>query len=59
MLAAPATDVVAVPFVEISEPAANEADGEPIEIVAPTGLRVRVPARFDEETLRRILRAVQ
>jgi hypothetical protein len=55
-----AAKIVAVPFVEVAPPAiASEADAEAIEIVTPSGLRVRVPARFDEEALRRVLRAVR
>jgi hypothetical protein len=30
-------------------------DGPPIELVVGDGLRVSVPARFDEATLRRVL----
>ncbi len=48
-------EMAAIPFVEVAAPAPSE---EPIELVAASGLRVRVPARFDEEALRRILRAV-
>lgn len=56
-----------VPFVEVSPPArpvppaaaADEGEGEAFEIIAPSGMRVRVPARFDDGALARVLRAVR
>ena len=48
-----------LPFVEVTQPAMSSEPAEPIEIVAPSGLRVRVPARFDDETLRRVLGALR
>jgi hypothetical protein len=56
-----------VPFIEVQRRPAmvvekaesSTAPAEPIEIVAPNGLRVRVPARFDQEALRRVLAAVR
>jgi transposase len=58
---------VQVPFVEVSSAPVSAAalreeecrEAEPIEIVAPSGLRVRVPARFDDGALTRILQAVR
>ena len=57
-LPAPEVTSVEVPFVEVTPPARNLIGDEPIEIVAPSGLRVRVPARLGEDALRRILRQV-
>jgi hypothetical protein len=58
--------VRAVPFVEVSPvpPAAapaseREDEAEPFEIALPSGLRVRVPARFDDGALARLLEAVR
>ncbi|MEW6268341.1 MAG: IS66 family insertion sequence element accessory protein TnpB [Thermodesulfobacteriota bacterium] len=60
--------VRAVPFVEVSPasvPAASPVpeqragEAEPFEIALPSGLRVRVPARFDEGALARLLQAVR
>jgi len=48
---------IAVPFVEVTAPTESK-EHEPIEIVAPSGLRVRIPTRFDDETLRRVLSAL-
>jgi hypothetical protein len=47
-------------FVELTPtPLPNHRDDEGIEILAPSGFRVRVPQRFDAETLRRVLAVVR
>lgn len=63
---APARRAAQVPFVEVSSALVSSGalreqrlEVEPIEIVAPSGLRVRVPARFDDSALTRILQAVR
>lgn len=63
----PANAGVVVPFIEVQRAASaaprtkpeSAAPTEPIEIIAPSGLRVRVPAHFDDETLRRVLAVVR
>ena len=37
---------------------AEVASAEPIEIITPSGLRVSVPAKFDDDALRRVLAVV-
>jgi len=48
-----------LPFVEVTPPLPRDRDDEEIEIVAPSGLRIRVPQQFDAETLRRVLAVVR
>lgn len=45
------------PALEVIEVVTRPA-GEPLEIVTGGGLRIRVPAAFDEEALRRLLAVV-
>ena len=37
----------------------RDRDDEDIEILAPSGFCIRVPERFDAETLRRVLAVVR
>ena len=60
------TRPMAVPFVEVSgltSPSALDAVSagtfEPFEILAASGLRVRVPVRFDDAALARLLTVVR
>ena len=46
-------------FVEVTPTPPRGRDDEGIEILAPSGFRIRVPERFDAETLRRVLVAVR
>jgi hypothetical protein len=57
---------VVVPFVEVQRrPSsvtalnAKPTKPEPVEIITPNGLVVRVPAHFDDQTLRRVLAVVR
>jgi hypothetical protein len=43
----------------VTPPPALERDDAIIEVVAPSGFCIRVPARFDAETLRRVLAVVR
>ena len=43
--------------VQVIEP--SRADPAPLEIVTPSGFRLRVPADFDADHLRRIVRALE
>jgi hypothetical protein len=66
----PKTGVV-VPFVEVERVPTTvtqvkvaptrkpPSTTESIEIITPSGLRVRVPSKFDEDALRRVLAAVR
>ena len=59
----PAVAPVAKPiFVEVGPPAAvvepaqdRAVPADPLELVLPDGLRVRVPVHFDETVLRRVM----
>jgi hypothetical protein len=56
----PATAISDLQFVEVPPAAsASVSEAEPIEIVAASGLRVRVPRRFDIDALRLILQAIR
>lgn len=46
-------------FVEVTPTPPRDRDDEEIEILAPSGFRIRVPERFDAETLRRVLAVVR
>jgi hypothetical protein len=49
-----------VPFVEVVTPAApGSRSVEPIEVVVRDGIRIRVPAAFDADVLRRVIAAVE
>lgn len=49
-----------VPFVEVVTPAAPGSPSvEPIELVVRDGIRIRVPAAFDADALRRVITAVE
>jgi hypothetical protein len=54
-----------VAFVEVVAPASETPPGpsapaaEPFEITWPSGVRVRVPARFDDAALERLVQAVR
>ena len=50
-----------VPFVEVVTPAApgSSPSVEPIELVVRDGIRIRVPAVFDADALRRVITAVE
>jgi hypothetical protein len=59
----PLRRAVDVPFVEVERPPtpvthAEVASTDSIEILAPSGLRVRVPPKFDDDALRRVLAVV-
>jgi hypothetical protein len=43
------------PFVQVTPTPDRDGDARLIEIVAPSGFRMRVPARCDADTLRRVL----
>jgi hypothetical protein len=45
-------------FVEVTPPAPAREDAI-IEVVAPSGFCIRVPVRFDADTLRRVLAVVR
>ena len=47
------------PFVEVTPTPAENREDTIIEVVAPSGFCIRVPARFDADTLRRVLAAVR
>jgi len=43
----------------VAQPSRPEATSlEPIEIITPSGLRVRLPSKFDVDVLRRVLAVV-
>jgi hypothetical protein len=46
-------------FVEVTPPPPRDRNDEEIEILDPSGFRIRVPERFDAETLRRVLAAMR
>jgi hypothetical protein len=46
------------PFVEVTPTPAQDGEAPIIEVVAPSGFCIRVPARFDADTLRRLLAVV-
>ena len=46
-------------FVEVTTTPPLDRDHEVIEILAPSGFRIRVPQRFDAESLRRVLAAMR
>ena len=48
----------ALPFVEVTPTPPRDRD-EVIEILVPSGFRIRVPERFDAETLRLVLAAMR
>ena len=51
---------VEVAALEVKAPdVAAPSSSEPIELITRRGLRIRVPSRFDEGTLRRILSSVE
>jgi transposase len=59
----PPTTAVVVPFLEIERPPttvrhAEVTSPDAIEILTPSGLRVCVPPKFDDEALRRVLAVV-
>jgi hypothetical protein len=47
------------PFVEVTPTPAEDREDAIIEVVAPSGFCIRVPARFDTDTLRRVLAVVR
>ena len=47
------------PFVEVTPTPALGREEPIIEVVAPSGFCIRVPARFDADTLRRVLAVVR
>ena len=47
------------PFVEVTPTPAEDRDDPIIEVVAPSGFCIRVPVRFDADTLRRVLAVVR
>ncbi len=47
------------PFVEVTAPSALEREDAIIEVLAPSGFCIRVPVRFDADTLRRVLAVVR
>jgi hypothetical protein len=47
------------PFVEMTPTPAKDRDDPIIEVVAPSGFCIRVPVRFDADTLRRVLAVVR
>jgi hypothetical protein len=47
------------PFVEVTPTPVEDRQDAIIEVVAPSGFCVRVPARFDVDTLRRVLAVVR
>ena len=47
------------PFVEVTPTPAENREDTIIEVVAPSGFCIRVPVRFDAETLRRVLAVVR
>ena len=47
------------PFVEVTPTPALEREAPIIVVVAPSGFCIRVPARFDADTLRRLLAVVR
>ena len=55
------SSVVSAPlaFVEVTPTPPRDRDDEKIEILAPSGFRIRVPERFDAETLRCVLAAMR
>jgi transposase len=56
------SSVVSAPlaFVEVTPtPLPNHQGDEGIEILAPSGFRIRVTERFDADTLRRVLAAMR
>jgi transposase len=58
-----AKTAVVVPFVEVERPPTTVTLAEPIsadsiEILTPSGLRVCVPPKFDDDALRRVLAVV-
>jgi hypothetical protein len=48
-----------LPFVEVTPTPIRDRDDAIIEVVAPSGFCIRVPARFDADTLRRLLAVVR
>jgi hypothetical protein len=48
-----------VAFVEVATPAPGSASMEPLEVVVRDGIRIRVPAAFDADALRRVIAAVE
>ena len=48
-----------VAFVEVTPTPPHDRDDEVIEIVTPSGFRIRVPQRFEVESLRRVLSVVR
>ncbi len=47
-----------IAFVEVATPAPS-ASVEPLELVVRDGIRIRVPAAFDADALRRVIAAVE
>lgn len=58
MAQVPAQALSPARFVELRAPA-SDVEAAPLEIVMNGGVRVRVPAGFDEATLIRLVRAVE
>lgn len=48
-----------VAFVEVAPPVPVPASVEPLELVVRDGIRIRVPAAFDADALRRVIAAVE
>jgi hypothetical protein len=48
-----------VAFVEVATPSPLPACVEPLELVVRDGIRIRVPAAFDADALRRVIAAVE
>ncbi len=48
-----------VAFVEVATPAPGSGSVEPLELVVRDGIRIRVPAAFDADALRRVIAAVE
>jgi hypothetical protein len=56
---AKSTTPAPLPFVEVKPTPALDREDPIIEVVAPSGFCIRVPARFDADTLRRVLAVVR
>lgn len=59
MAAPPTAAATSAPEPIAAAPAAPSADIEPLEVVLHDGLRIRVPLRFDADSLRRVVTALE
>jgi hypothetical protein len=48
-----------VAFVEVATPASERASVEPLEVVVRDSIRIRIPAAFDADALRRVIAVVE